>query len=79
MFLLLGERAEMPLSAPVAPRAADPAVENTASVELDVIVQAMHQFGELRFGVVLVNLVRHLGRRPARLCQGRRGERRTPA
>ena len=29
-FLLLGERAEMPLAAPVAPRAADPGVQDPA-------------------------------------------------
>ena len=33
-FLLLGQRAEMPLAAPVAPGAADPGVEHAAAVEL---------------------------------------------
>src|SRR6185436_7654088 len=34
-FLLLGQRAEVPLAAPVAARAADPLIQHPASVELD--------------------------------------------
>ena len=47
-FLLLGERAEMPLAAPVAPRAADPGVEDAPAVELHVLAQPVHEIVELR-------------------------------
>src|SRR5262249_39323861 len=42
-FLLLGERAEKTLAAPVAARAADPGVEHTAAVELHVVLEPVHQ------------------------------------
>ena len=38
-FLLLGERAEVSLAAPVAPGAADPGVEDAPVVEIHVVAQ----------------------------------------
>ena len=42
-LLLLGQRAEMALSAPVAARSSNPRVEDAAVVELDVIPQTGHE------------------------------------
>ena len=61
-FLLLGERAEVSLAAPVAARAADPGVEHAAAVELHVVAQPVDEIDELRLGLVRRDLVRHLER-----------------
>src|SRR5258706_6349088 len=42
-FLLLGERAEVPLAAPVAARAADPGVDDAAALEADVVAETGNQ------------------------------------
>src|SRR3954463_15391211 len=45
-LLLLGEGAEEPLAAPVAPRAADPCVENAPAGKLHVVAEPMDQVDE---------------------------------
>src|SRR5262245_16743706 len=61
-LLLLGERAEEALAAPVAARAADPGIEHAAPGELHVIVQPVYQVDQLRLGFRTLDLVRDLER-----------------
>ncbi len=60
---LFGERAEVPLAAPVAPRAADPAVEHLATLEPHGILQPGDEIRELwlvlAFAQLVDDLVRH--------------------
>src|ERR1041385_1825012 len=56
VLLLLGQRAEESLAAPVAPRAADPRVEDAARVEVHVVLQAVHEVDELRLGLGMLDL-----------------------
>ena len=76
-FLLFGERAEVPLSAPVAARTADPLVEHAPAVELHHVVELRDQIGELRVVFVRPQLVRDLERhrnhRPGIVGQRRLG------
>ena len=61
-LLLFGQRAEVPLAAPVAPRAADPLIQHPAPVELDDVLELRDEVGELRIGLGRSQLVRHLER-----------------
>src|SRR5215471_3270800 len=62
-FLLLGERAEVTLPAPVATRAADPRVQDLPSFELHVFAKALDEVAELRFDLgntnFMTDFVRH--------------------
>ena len=51
-FLLLGERAEVPLPAPVAAGAANPLIQHAPAVELDAVLELRDQVGQL--GIALV-------------------------
>src|SRR2546425_5149307 len=57
---LLGERPEVPLSAPVVAGSADPAVKNLPVVELDAFAEPVDEVGELRLALVAPKLVHHL-------------------
>ena len=59
-FLLLGERAKVPLRAPVAPRAADPRIQNAPAVEPHIVAQAADEIHELRLAFGECNFVRDL-------------------
>jgi hypothetical protein len=61
-FLLLGERAKMPLATPVASRAADPLIQHPPAVELDDVVQLRHEVGKLGIVLFRAQFVRHLER-----------------
>jgi hypothetical protein len=62
LLLLLGERAEEALAAPVAPRAADPRIEHTPAGELDVVAQAVNEIDELGHRLGHLHFVRDLER-----------------
>src|SRR5579864_7781512 len=54
VLLLLGQRAEEPLAAPIAPRSADPRVQHAPPIEMDEPLEAVHEIDEL--GLALRNL-----------------------
>ena len=59
-FRLLGQRAEVPLAAPVASGAADPAVEHLPVLERDAVAELGDQLDELGFPFLTFQLVHHL-------------------
>src|SRR5262245_7322503 len=61
-LLLLRQRAEVSLTAPVAPRAADPRIEHPPPVKAHVISQAIHKIRQLGFAFRRGNLVRDFKR-----------------
>ena len=61
-FGFLGQRAEVPLTAPVAARAADPAVQHLAVFEAHRVSQPRDEIGQLRLGLALAQLVNDLVR-----------------
>src|SRR6185436_6482585 len=61
-FRFFGERPKMPLTPPIAPCAADPAVQDLAAVEPDAVLQARDQILQLRFRLERAQLVDHLVR-----------------
>ena len=59
---LLGQRAEVPLAAPVAAGAANPAVEHLPVLELHAVAQPRHEVHELGLVLVRLQLVHDLER-----------------
>ena len=51
-FLLFGERAEVPLAAPVAAGAANPLIEDAAAVELHHVLERGDEIGQLRIALL---------------------------
>ena len=61
-LLLFGQRAEMPLAAPVAARAAYPLIEDAAAIEVHAVLELRDQVGELRIALGRAQLVGDLER-----------------
>src|SRR5436189_5541492 len=61
-LLLLGERTEMALAAPVAPRAANPCVKNFPAGKGNMVLQAADEIDKLWIGLLQGDFVRHLER-----------------
>src|SRR5262245_53428658 len=61
-FLLFGERAEVALPAPVAPRAANPGVQHASARKPHVLVETADEIRELRIRLVHGDFVRDLER-----------------
>ena len=50
-LLLLGQRAIVPLAAPLLPRGSDPAIKNAAAVEIDAAAELVDQLAQLRLAL----------------------------
>ena len=71
-FRFLGERAEMALAAPVAPRGADPRIEDAAVVEVDAAAQPLAPDRAASARSPWRGSRGRLCTKPARACRGRR-------